>query len=87
MRPSFSSYYQLPEQDVVKALHEGLAWSAAEDHSASRKAAELIVQIRGRKMPAGQLESFLQEYSLSTDEGLALMSLSWRFLSSRKKHC
>jgi RHH-type proline utilization regulon transcriptional repressor/proline dehydrogenase/delta 1-pyrroline-5-carboxylate dehydrogenase len=76
MRPSFSSYYQLPEALAVKALHENLTWSAAEEHSAGKKAKELIEQIRAQKRPAGQLESFLQEYSLSTEEGLALMSLA-----------
>lgn len=76
MIPSFSSMFEHSEERAVDFLHASLRWGRAQDQEASRRARALIEAIRSAARPAGQMEAFLQEYSLSTEEGLALMALA-----------
>jgi RHH-type proline utilization regulon transcriptional repressor/proline dehydrogenase/delta 1-pyrroline-5-carboxylate dehydrogenase len=75
-QPSFSSFYTLPESEAVAWLHASLRWDASQDEAVRVLAAELVRAARSSKRPLGQLESFLQEYSLNSEEGLALMALA-----------
>ncbi len=73
---SFSSFFELSEEDAVNAILAALPWDEARARGVEVKAKALVEKMRAQKRPAGQLESFLQEYSLDTEEGLALMTLA-----------
>jgi RHH-type proline utilization regulon transcriptional repressor/proline dehydrogenase/delta 1-pyrroline-5-carboxylate dehydrogenase len=76
MSDIISPYLTQPEDEAVKDLLSALQW----DHSLSEKAQEhavdLIKGIRKTRRKPGSLESFFQQYSLDTKEGLALMSMA-----------
>lgn len=75
-RASFSSYYPVPEAQAVEKLHGALSWDAALDKTVEQEAARFVTAARASKQPLGQIESFLQDYALNSEEGLALMSLA-----------
>lgn len=64
------------EKDCVQDLVNALDWDGERAHRVSQKAAEMIAAMRGRKRKAGSIESFFQTYSLSSKEGIALMTLA-----------
>ena len=76
MDPSFSPYFELSEEEAVKGLLADLRWGEKTVQAVGEKAATLVTHVRGQKHGAGQIESFLQEYALDTEEGLALMTLA-----------
>jgi RHH-type proline utilization regulon transcriptional repressor/proline dehydrogenase/delta 1-pyrroline-5-carboxylate dehydrogenase len=76
MNSNLSSLLYADETKTVDALIQGLSWDKPFAHRIEDRASDLILRIRSEKIPAGQLETFLQEYSLSTDEGIALMCLA-----------
>ena len=76
MKNSLSSHLYAREERIVQDLLKSLNWDEILAARVKVEAAALVTQVRARKMPGGQLESFLQEYSLTTDEGMALMTLA-----------
>lgn len=72
----FSSYLYKDETEVVQELLDSLDWSGEVSQSVCAKAATLVEDVRAQKKKGGQLEAFLQEFSLNTEEGLAMMSLA-----------
>ena len=76
MKTPLSAYLYAPEERIVQDLLKSLSWDEILAGRVGTEAALLVQQIRARKVQAGQLESFLQNYSLTTDEGLALMTLA-----------
>jgi RHH-type proline utilization regulon transcriptional repressor/proline dehydrogenase/delta 1-pyrroline-5-carboxylate dehydrogenase len=76
MPRSFSNYLYADETRCVDALLKSLPWDEGRAGAVNARATDLVKRIRARKAPAGQLETFLQQYSLTTKEGLALMSLA-----------
>ena len=71
-----SSHIYADENTIVQELLNALDWNDARAQRVHSRAVELVDNIRARKTPVGQLESFLQQYALDTQEGLALMSLA-----------
>ena len=67
--------YQNEDQAVDAALSE-LNWSQERARQVTDKTVELISQIRTHKRKPGELDSFMQQYGLNTDEGIALMTLA-----------
>ncbi len=65
-----------PEAPCVEDLLQGLIWDETRSQRVYNHAASITQKLRARKRKAGELESFLQHYSLNTQEGLALMSLA-----------
>jgi len=65
-----------PEDEMVEDLLHELPWD--QDIAARTRiyATSLIEKARGTKRKIGELESFLSQYSLDTEEGLALMCLA-----------
>ncbi len=63
------------ETDLIRDLIAQTGLDEVERRAVSAKAAELIEAVRKQGRP-GLMESFLAEYGLDTDEGLALMSLA-----------
>ncbi len=73
-RQPLRAAYASEEADVLAALNR-LAPSEATRRKAAARAAVLVEQIRNAARP-GLMESFLAEYGLSTQEGLALMTMA-----------
>lgn len=72
----FSSYLYKDETLVVRELLEQLAWHDDDARAIHQNAASLVEKTRSQKSSGGQLEAFLQEFSLDTEEGLAMMCLA-----------
>ena len=72
----FSTYLYKDENEVVAELLDFLSWSDKDANDVQNNAINLIEEIRSKKSKGGQLEAFLQEFSLNSDEGLALMCLA-----------
>lgn len=76
MTSVLSSHIYADENVVVSQLLDVLEWDDVRAARVQKQAVDLVNKVRARKAPVGQLESFLQQYSLNTTEGLSLMSLA-----------
>jgi RHH-type proline utilization regulon transcriptional repressor/proline dehydrogenase/delta 1-pyrroline-5-carboxylate dehydrogenase len=76
MKNPLSTYLYTPEAEAVKDLLADLSWSGARSKRVEAAAAELVKAVRSSPRGFGQLEAFLQHYTLTSDEGLALMCLA-----------
>ena len=76
MSKSFSSYFQHSENQAVTALLKELDWGDEKSSAAHKRAKGLVEEVRAQKRAAGQLEVFMRDYSLNSEEGLALMTLA-----------
>src|SRR5262245_2102717 len=72
----FSAPYAPPDETVAAAFLAGAPRVAAAERRIDARAARLIEGIRARTGGLGGIEDFLHAYSLSTQEGLALMVLA-----------
>ena len=79
LRSEFRRRRQQSEQDVVKSLLEMIEITEQQTTSIFNTAASLVNALRDEAKP-GLMESFLAEYGLSTDEGVALMCLAEAYL-------
>lgn len=66
----------MSEQEALNTVLEGLPWDKKRSAAVKGEAASLVRAVRGQKRQPGQLESFLKDYALDTEEGLALMTLA-----------
>jgi RHH-type proline utilization regulon transcriptional repressor/proline dehydrogenase/delta 1-pyrroline-5-carboxylate dehydrogenase len=64
------------EQSVLHALLKSVPFSPAERSAVRGQAVALVAKARRATQRQGMMEGFLQEFSLSTSEGLALMGLA-----------
>lgn len=71
-----SPYMYADEATRVNTLLVDLAWGDDRAARVGAAARDLVARVRAAKRRAGELESFMQEYRLTTDEGLALMGLA-----------
>jgi RHH-type proline utilization regulon transcriptional repressor/proline dehydrogenase/delta 1-pyrroline-5-carboxylate dehydrogenase len=76
MFQSFSSYFDLSEEAAVQAVLRELQWEPRMEQAVRERAISLVQAVRGRRRKAGQIETFLRQYGLDTEEGLALMTLA-----------
>ncbi|MGQ7794036.1 bifunctional proline dehydrogenase/L-glutamate gamma-semialdehyde dehydrogenase PutA [Faunimonas sp. B44] len=74
--PAFRAPYAPDDEDLVRTLRAELALSSDAARRASERARGYVEGIRAARGSVGGLEDFMQTYSLSTREGLALMSLA-----------
>ena len=86
MTATLSDYLYTDELAQVDALLDGLPWDNARMQRVEAKAADLVTRVRHSKRRPGELESFLQQYSLTTDEGLALMGMAEALLRIPDAH-
>lgn len=86
MGSSLFPYMYSDETEAVQRLLKNLPWNSDLSFRTERRATDLVRRIRAEKAPPGQLESFLQEYSLNTEEGIALMCLAEALLRIPDKH-
>jgi len=76
MRGSLSPYLYKDEATCVEELLASITWDDARSSKVTTYATQLIDKIRSARRRPGELETFLQQYSLNTEEGLALMCLA-----------
>ncbi|SDQ72059.1 bifunctional proline dehydrogenase/L-glutamate gamma-semialdehyde dehydrogenase PutA [Pseudovibrio sp. Tun.PSC04-5.I4] len=75
IRKTITDHYFPDENQVVRDLISSLQMDEAARDRASKNAAKLIEDLRANTSPT-IMESFLGEYGLSTQEGIALMCLA-----------
>lgn len=74
--PSLAPYLYQDEAENLEALLGYLRWDDDRAKRVAAKATDLVAQVRGAKRKVGELESFLQQFGLQSEEGLALMTLA-----------
>ncbi len=79
LRAKFRRRRLQSEQEVVDELLQIIQLDEKQLANIQQKAAKLVHQLRTEATP-GLMESFLAEYGLSTDEGVALMCLAEAYL-------
>lgn len=73
---TLSSYREADEKSCVEELLEVLPWDQERHDRVQQRTIDLVEKVRGASRKPGELESFLQEFGLNTEEGLALMTLA-----------
>ncbi len=68
--------YLVDENQYVKALLDSMEFDEAQLDEQKQKVANLITNIRKEAAGGSGIDSFLQEYSLDTEEGIILMCLA-----------
>jgi RHH-type proline utilization regulon transcriptional repressor/proline dehydrogenase/delta 1-pyrroline-5-carboxylate dehydrogenase len=74
-RAEMARLYLADETEVVNALLPRARLSAAEADATEALARDLVARVRSRRKSGG-LDAFLQEYALTTEEGVVLMCLA-----------
>ncbi len=86
MGHDFSPYLYADEAQCVEELLASMKWDEPAAKITKKKATALVKKIRAEKRKPGELESFLQQYSLTTEEGIALMCLAESLLRIPDAH-
>ena len=86
MSQSMSALLYADEKECVDALLNDLPWDAARSQRVHAHARDIVERVRSAKRRTGELESFLREYGLDTEEGLALMTLAEALLRIPDAH-
>jgi RHH-type proline utilization regulon transcriptional repressor/proline dehydrogenase/delta 1-pyrroline-5-carboxylate dehydrogenase len=77
LRARISAAYRQPEAECIAALLEPASLSPAAAAAAKSLARGLVLALRSKKLDGGSgVEGLIQEYSLSSQEGIALMCLA-----------
>ena len=74
--PAFSAPYAQDDEVLAERLLAGAALDAEAEARIDRRALRLIAAVRTHSFRIGAVEDLLREYSLSSEEGLALMVLA-----------
>jgi RHH-type proline utilization regulon transcriptional repressor/proline dehydrogenase/delta 1-pyrroline-5-carboxylate dehydrogenase len=76
LRDAISAAYLADEDSIVDRRIAEATLSPAEAATAHRLAVDLVTKIRNDKSRGGGVDAFMQEYALSSEEGVALMCLA-----------
>lgn len=76
LRGQINQYYRAPELDVVTALIEAAQLVPSLNQAIRSTAIGLVEAVRAGRKKAVGIDSFLTQYSLSSEEGIALMCLA-----------
>lgn len=79
IRRTIRTLHRAPEPDVLAALLPAATLDAETRARVERRAVDLLARLRGA-LADGWVNQFLQEYSLNSSEGIALLSLAEAFL-------
>lgn len=71
-----AKYLYADEAECVNALLNEIDWNDSRSSDVTNKAQKLVEDLRKQKRKIGELEVFMHQYSLETEEGLALMCLA-----------
>ncbi|MBI4030098.1 MAG: bifunctional proline dehydrogenase/L-glutamate gamma-semialdehyde dehydrogenase PutA [Proteobacteria bacterium] len=86
MASKIAPYLYADEAQCVDELLAALPWDAARAQRVDKVARDFVARVRAAKRKTGELESFLQQYGLDTEEGLALMTLAEALLRIPDAH-
>jgi len=75
-RQAINALYLADEEALVMALLEEAALDAPASERVRKATESLVLSVRARKEERGALEAFMQEYDLSSEEGVVLMCLA-----------
>mgnify|MGYP002780637177 FL=1 len=75
LRRAITDAYRLPEPDAVAPLIEAARLPASESAAIATIAGDIVRKLRKKGQPGG-VDGLVQEYSLSSQEGVALMCLA-----------
>ena len=75
LRAAITAAYRRAEEDCLGPLIAAAALTPAQDAAASALARRLVAELRARRRGGG-VEALVQEFSLSSQEGVALMCLA-----------
>lgn len=83
---ALAPYLYADEAQIVDELLDALPWDEARAARVQAQAASIVERLRGAKRKSGELENFLRQYGLNTEEGLALMTLAEALLRIPDAH-
>jgi RHH-type proline utilization regulon transcriptional repressor/proline dehydrogenase/delta 1-pyrroline-5-carboxylate dehydrogenase len=75
-RASISKLLFADEASVVKSLSSDAQLSAEQSRQVAELARQLVAAVRAGRRQQGGIDAFMQEYSLSSEEGVVLMCLA-----------
>lgn len=75
-RRAIDQAYHADEAETVRALLELARLDPAAEKSADERACALVEAVRSKRDERGLLDAFMQEYDLSSEEGVILMCLA-----------
>ena len=76
LRAGINRLYHVDEAELIGQLLDSIKLDAAATARVNTAARHLISQVRSRRHEQGVLEAFMQEYDLSSEEGVVLMCLA-----------
>jgi len=76
LRDGINRLYHADESELVKQLLSSVNLDAVSTRRVNKAACDLISHVRARKDEQGVLEAFMQQYDLSSEEGVVLMCLA-----------
>lgn len=76
LRDGINRLYHADESELVKQLLDSVQLGNAASARVNKAARDLIARVRAHKNEQGVLEAFMQEYDLSSEEGVVLMCLA-----------
>ncbi|HBN15555.1 MAG TPA: hypothetical protein DD407_11000, partial [Pseudohongiella sp.] len=68
--------YRVDEASHVKRLCSQLQWSQATLDEVQQRARDLVTTVRANRRNGSGVDALMQEYQLSSDEGVVLMCLA-----------
>ena len=75
-RLAINALYRADEAQVVRRLLRQARLDPEQHKKATRRARKLVKSVRAARLDRGGIDAFLQEYELSSDEGVVLMCLA-----------
>lgn len=76
LRDNITKAYRMDENECLKPLLEAATLPAGERAHISDIAKQLVIETRDYKKSQGKIDTLLQQYDLSTEEGISLMCLA-----------
>jgi RHH-type proline utilization regulon transcriptional repressor/proline dehydrogenase/delta 1-pyrroline-5-carboxylate dehydrogenase len=76
LRDGVNRLYHTDESELVKQLLSSVKLDAVSTERVNKAACDLISHVRACKHEQGVLEAFMQQYDLSSEEGVVLMCLA-----------
>ena len=80
MRTAIAQAYRADEDDCVAALLSQARLGLEADKRIASRAQKLVAAVREGRQGAGGIDAFLQEYELSSQEGVVLQTPSLQIL-------
>src|SRR3569832_763694 len=76
LRLAITAAYRLPEPQAVQSLQRQLPPGAASQPAIAELARRLVASVRAKRKRGFGINTLMQEFSLSSEEGVALMCLA-----------